>query len=186
MYTKSVLTVVALSSVIVVGSDNVGARTMSSAPPDATLFVSGMASGSGSAIGPGGDLYVTEAVTGRVLRVDPKTGDVSTFASGLPIRIVGTGGAMDIAFIGGTVYVLVTLVGPDVGGDDVVGIYRVDGPGSFTVIADIGRVRDGPSAEHVRSLCRPAFSTRSKPIVAGSWSRMAITTGCCTSHAMAR
>ena len=33
---------------------------------------------------------------------------------------------------------LVTLVGPDVGGSDVVGIYRVDGPESFTVVADIG------------------------------------------------
>src|SRR5205823_10171883 len=38
----------------------------------------------------------------------------------------------------GTAYVLVTLVGPDLGGDDVVGIYRVDGPDSFTVVADIG------------------------------------------------
>jgi hypothetical protein len=34
--------------------------------------------------------------------------------------------------------VLVTLVGPDVGGSDVVGIYRVDGPDSFTVVANIG------------------------------------------------
>jgi hypothetical protein len=45
---------------------------------------------------------------------------------------------MDVAFIGQTAYVLVTLVGPDVGGSDIVGIYRVDGPNSFTVIADIG------------------------------------------------
>jgi hypothetical protein len=34
--------------------------------------------------------------------------------------------------------VLVTLVGSDVGGSDVVGIYRVDGPDRFTVVADIG------------------------------------------------
>jgi hypothetical protein len=34
--------------------------------------------------------------------------------------------------------VLVTLVDPDVGGSDVDGIYRVDGPDSFTVVADIG------------------------------------------------
>jgi hypothetical protein len=45
---------------------------------------------------------------------------------------------MDLVFVGSTAYVLVTLVGPDVGGSDVVGIYRVDGPDSFTVIADIG------------------------------------------------
>jgi hypothetical protein len=31
-----------------------------------------------------------------------------------------------------------TVVGPDVGGSDVVGIYRVNGPDSFTVVADIG------------------------------------------------
>ena len=66
-----------------------------SSPPDVTLFVSGMASGWAAPSDPDGDLLVTEAVTGRVLRVDPKNGDVSTFASGLPIRIVGTGGAMD-------------------------------------------------------------------------------------------
>jgi hypothetical protein len=46
---------------------------------------------------------------------------------------------MDIAFLGNTAYVLVTLVGPDVGGSDVDGIYRVDGPHSFTVVADIGQ-----------------------------------------------
>jgi sugar lactone lactonase YvrE len=102
------------------------------------LLVSGMASGSGSTIGPHGALYVTEGKAGRVLRVDPRTGEVTTFAEGLPKSIVGIGGAMDVAFIDKTAYVLVTLVGPDVGGTDTVGIYRVDGPDSFTVIADIG------------------------------------------------
>ncbi len=51
---------------------------------------------------------------------------------------MGFGGAMDVAFIGNTAYVLVTLVGTDVGGSDVVGIYRVDDEDSFTVVADIG------------------------------------------------
>ena len=31
-----------------------------------------------------------------------------------------------------------TLVSPDVGGSSVDGIYRIDGPSSFTVVADIG------------------------------------------------
>ena len=106
--------------------------------PTATLLVAGLASGSGSTVGPDGALYVTEGAAGRVSRVDPQTGDVTTYASGLPPSIVGIGGAMDVVFKGGTAYVLVTLVGPDVGGSDVVGIYRVDGPGHFTVIADIG------------------------------------------------
>ena len=114
----------------------------SAAPPsgDATAsrLVTGLQGGSGSTVGPGGALYVTESAAGRITRVDPKTGVTTTYASGLPKSIVGIGGPMDVAFIGGTAYVLVTLVGPDVGGSDVVGIYRVDGPDSFTVVADIG------------------------------------------------
>ena len=104
----------------------------------ATRLVTGLEGASGSTIGPGGALYVTEGAAGRISRVDPKTGDVTTFASGLPTAIVGIGGAIDVAFIGSTAYALVTLVGSDVGGSDVVGIYRVDGPDSFTVVADIG------------------------------------------------
>lgn len=103
-----------------------------------TRLVSGLEGGSGSTVGPDGALYVTEGSAGRVSRVDPDTGDVTTFASGLPPSIVGIGGAMDIVFKGDTAYVLVTLVGPDVGGSDVVGVYRVDGPNEFTVVADIG------------------------------------------------
>jgi sugar lactone lactonase YvrE len=101
-------------------------------------LVSGLEGASGSTVGPGGALYVTEGAAGRVSRVDPDTGEVTPYATGLPPSIVGIGGAMDIAFIGSTAYVLVTLVGPDVGGASAVGIYRVDGPSSFTVVADIG------------------------------------------------
>ena len=112
--------------------------TASAAPPTATLLLSGLEGGSGSTVGPGGALYVTESAAGRISRVDPRTGEITTFASGLPQSIVGIGGAIDVAFIGGTAYALVTLVGPDVGGSDIVGIYRIDGPDSFTVVADIG------------------------------------------------
>ena len=92
---------------------------------------------------------------------------------------------MDIAFIGSTAYVLVTLVGPDVGGSDVVGIYRVDGPNSFTVIADIGAFALANPPRPTSSF-RQESSTRWKPIVAGSWSPMDTTTACCTSHSMAQ
>jgi hypothetical protein len=117
-----------------------GAASASPACPEPTALplVTGLASGSGSAIGPGGALYVTEGATGRVWQVDPRSGKRTTFSSGLPKSIMSIGGAMDIAFLGSTAYVLVTLVGPDVGGTDVDGIYRVDGPDHFTVIADIG------------------------------------------------
>jgi hypothetical protein len=86
--------------------------------PTATRLVAGLASGSGSTVGPDGALYVTEGAVGRVSRVDPQTGGVTTYASGLPPSIVGIGGAMDVEFIDGTAYVLVTLVGSDVGGHD--------------------------------------------------------------------
>jgi sugar lactone lactonase YvrE len=97
--------------------------------------------GSGSTIGPDDALYVTDGPGGRVLRVDPRTGAATTFASGLPRAIpeVGIGGAIDVAFLGRTAYVLVTLVGPAFGQPDVVnGIYRIDKNGGATAIADIG------------------------------------------------
>ena len=112
----------------------------SSGTPNATLLVTGLQGSIGSTVGPDGALYVTEGAVGRITRVDPQTGALTTFASGLPktIPAVGIGGAIDVAFIGKTAYVLVTLVSPDVGGSDVDGIYRVDSPDSFTIVADIG------------------------------------------------
>ena len=112
-------------------------------PPGAhtpTLLAAGLAGGLGSTVGPGQKLYVTEPLAGRITQIDPESGAKSTFASGLPTQnpALGLGGAMDVAFLGHTAYALVTLVGPDVGGSDTVGIYRVDGPHSFTLVADIG------------------------------------------------
>jgi hypothetical protein len=99
----------------------------------------------GSTIGPDGALYVTEGAAGRISRVDPQTGEITTFASGLPPAILSIGGssiggAIDVAFIDNVAYVLVTLVSdPLFPSSDVDGIYRVDGPDSFTVVADIGQ-----------------------------------------------
>ncbi len=106
--------------------------------PRAELLATGLAGASGSTIGPDGALYVVEGAAGRISRVNPKTGRITTFASGLPTAIIGLGGVIDVAFIGRTAYALVTLVGSDVGGSNVVGIYRVDGRSKFTVVADIG------------------------------------------------
>jgi hypothetical protein len=106
---------------------------------DAQL-ASGLQGASGSTVGPDGALYVTESWVGRVSRIDPGTGVKSTFAEGLPPTLpwIGLGGALDLAFLDGVAYVLVTMVGPDLGGTDVVGIYRVDGPAAVTPVADIG------------------------------------------------
>jgi len=113
-----------------------------SAAPNATLLVSGLEELQGSAVGPSGALFVTAPLAGSIWRVDTRTGAVTLFTSGLPARIPGLdfigSGVVDVAFIGGTAYALVTGVGPDLGGHDVVGIYRVDGPNSFSIVADIG------------------------------------------------
>jgi hypothetical protein len=135
---------VGIGIVLMLASALIGPPVQSAPPPSgtptSTLLVTGLQGTIGSTVGPDGALYVPESAVGRITRVDPQTGALTTFASGLPktIPAVGIGGAMDVAFIGKTAYVLVTLVSPDVGGSDIDGIYRVDGPDSFTVVADIG------------------------------------------------
>lgn len=119
------------------------ANAKPAAPDISVLATFGTNLGSGSTIGPGGALYVADGNAGSVVRIDPRTGDVSTYAVGLPVQVLGIGGAMDVAFVGDTAYVLVTLVGGDIVGvgsfgDSTVGIYRLEDDGSFTVIADIG------------------------------------------------
>jgi hypothetical protein len=86
-------------------------------------------------------LYVTDGQTGRVLRVDTRSGAVTTFAAGLPLINTppGIGGAIDVAFVGRTAYVLVANVGAFFGDpDEVAGIYRVRRNGSAVPVADIG------------------------------------------------
>ena len=117
-------------------------RAGATAAAEKQLLVTGLEETQGSAVGPGGDLFVTANLTGSIWRIDPRTGARTLFATGLPPRnpdpfFIGAG-VVDVAFIGSTAYALVTGVGEDVGGSDIVGIYRVDGPTSSTVIADIG------------------------------------------------
>lgn len=147
---------VAIAATLIAGSAwaSLGAATAAppSSQPDAPqLLVTGLEGSFGSTVGPGGALYVAEGVARRISRVDPKTGEVTTFASGLPEQVIpGAGGAQDVAFIGGTAYVLVSFVGSYLGSNDIVGIYRVDGPRKFTVVADIGafNVSHPPNTEY--------------------------------------
>jgi hypothetical protein len=139
MTRSRVVAATAAALAVIVTPTFIGAAP-SSAEPSASLLASGLQGVYGSTVGPGGDLYVAEGAARRVSRVDPETGTVTTFASGLPARVVpGAGGATDVEFLGGTAYVLVQFIGSYLGGpDEVNGIYRVDGPDTFTVVADIG------------------------------------------------
>lgn len=152
MYKKQVVIGLTLSLAVLLGSGFGVAASMTFEAPTVARLASGLEGASGSAIGPGGALYITEGAAGRVSRVDPQSGEITAFASGLPQAIMPIGGAVDIAFIGETAYVLVSMVGSDLNpeSDAVVGIYRVDSPDSTTVIADLGTFSiDNPSESEV-------------------------------------
>ena len=162
--------------------------TASAARPShclSTQLLTGLEGGSGSTVGPGGALYVTESDAGRISRVDPRTGEITTFASGLPPSIIGVGGTTDVAFIGGTAYALVTLVGPDSAAPT-----RRHLPNRRPRQLHRGRghrrVRLEQSRRDFRSTSRPESSTRWRPTAASSWSPMGTTTGSTGSPATAR
>jgi len=127
-------------AMVILGCNKVDLLKVVPEPPK--LLVSGLEELQGSTVGPDNALYVTAPLAGTIWRVNPKTGDHTVFATGLPKRIPDPlyqgSGVIDVAFRGKTAYALVTGVGPDLDGDDIVGIYRVDGENSSTVIADIG------------------------------------------------
>jgi hypothetical protein len=110
-------------------------------PTAGKLLTSGLMGTIGGTVGPDGALYVPQGALGTISRIDPWTGRATTFATGLPPAVpgVGIGGPMDVAFVGNTAYVLVSLVGNDVGAGQIDGIYRLDGKDTFTVIANLGQ-----------------------------------------------
>jgi hypothetical protein len=103
-------------------------------------LVAGLDGGSGSTVGPDGALYVPEPVSGEVSRIDPRTGATTVVASCLPPRVLvgDAGGAMDVAFLGSTMYALTSMVSEDVGGSAVTGVFRVQDEDTCEVVADIG------------------------------------------------
>ena len=129
--TMRITRIVAVAAAVLAASVTpAGAEATRGSPVVRPLATFGSGYASGSTVGPDGALYVTDPNAGAVLRVDRRTGAVTTFARGLPPKVLDIGGAMDVAFVGRTAYVLVTLVGGDVIGgphigDATVGIYRL-------------------------------------------------------------
>lgn len=116
----------------------------------ARVLATGLGGTVGSTVGPDGWIYVADGVAGTVTKVHPRSGATRLVTSGLPTRVAPIGGAMDVAFRGHTAYVLVTLVGPAVGGSSIDGIYRIDGPRAQTVVTDIGSFATAhpPTTDH--------------------------------------
>jgi hypothetical protein len=141
MYLKQHLKLVAALLAAVV-SCAAAAASATAAPSAPHLLYGGLAAGSGSTVGPDGALYANDPINGSIVRIDPSTGHASTYADCLPKRLVpalGFSGGMDVAFIGNTAYALVTVVSdPLLGGSAPDGIYRIDGPHSCSLVADIG------------------------------------------------
>jgi len=113
---------------------------------EGSLLTSGLHGSIGGTIGPDRALYVPQGALGEVTRIDVSTGAQTTFASGLPAAFpfVGIGGPMDVAFIGRTAYVLVSLVGDPAfnggsQGSQKDGIYRINRDGSNELVVDLGQ-----------------------------------------------
>lgn len=132
-------TAILLSAGVVVALAQPGVAAADGGGPRVTVLASGLAGGSGSTLGPGGDLYVTEPMGHQVSRIDLDTAERTVVADCLPPQAIpGVAGAMDVAFLDGTMYVLTAVVSQDVGGTGVTGVYRVEDDGC-EVVADIGQ-----------------------------------------------
>ena len=142
-------------------------------PPSAGSSIASGVSSTGADIGPDGALYAgvggsaesgdavltlpadlaemfgIESVlfgdNSTVMRVDPETGEVTTYADGLPSASDAVGGEpfvspADVVWVGDTLYVLITGGAPEVGGaaaDWPNGVYRLENDDSWTLVADI-------------------------------------------------
>ena len=140
----------------VLSEEQTAANNSKGATQISALLVAGLEELQGSTVGPDEALYVTAPLAGSIWRINPETGALTLFTTGLPKRnpdpFFQGGGVIDVAFRGGTAYALVTGVASDLdpARTDIVGIYRVDGPDSHTIMADLGAwsVAHPPVSDH--------------------------------------
>ena len=95
---KLLVGVVALVAMIVPLAASAAPPAGEPGDPELLAALAGGA-GSGSTVGPGGALYVPQPAAGEIWRVDPKSGEETLAASGLPQKFEALpfGGVMDVA-----------------------------------------------------------------------------------------
>ncbi|MDE3094712.1 MAG: ScyD/ScyE family protein [Chloroflexota bacterium] len=136
------------------------ARAKTPGPTAGTQLATGLVNPRGITMGPDGMLYVAEAgsggstaitidggqhkvgTTGRISKIDPATGTVTTVASNLPSDVGPLGDAVGpagVAFLGAQLYYLQTHGGTAYGFPATpTGLYKVNADGTTTLVADIG------------------------------------------------
>jgi sugar lactone lactonase YvrE len=163
LLTSNVLLLVALLTAV-----GIFAPLRAALSSNVSVFASGLDYPRGLAFGPNGDLYVAQAGRGgstttvgicpqdemvgpfrggpsaKVVRVNPITRVVTTFADGLPSAQGNAAipgfvlGAADVAFLGQTLYILLAGGGcAHANPETPAGVLRVDSNGSWIVIADL-------------------------------------------------
>jgi sugar lactone lactonase YvrE len=111
--------------------------------------------------GSGGDTVAPDdlgktGLTGRIVKVDPATGKVTVVADHLPSNAGGEGdsvGPADVAFMGNTLYYIQTHAGAAYGfpATTPTGLYKVNGDGTVTLVANYGAFADANPSKSVSS-----------------------------------
>ena len=71
MKQQALKTIATLSFLLMLTAATAYAQSRPCGAPNATLLATGLQGATGSTVGPGGALYVTEGAAGRISRVDP-------------------------------------------------------------------------------------------------------------------
>jgi hypothetical protein len=109
--------------------------------PDGMLYVAEAGTGGTTVVGSGADQSMS-GLTGRISKIDPATGTVTTVAANLPSNAGPQGDAVgpaDVAFLNGQLYYVQTHGGAAFGFPSTpTGVYKVNSNGTVTFVADIG------------------------------------------------
>jgi sugar lactone lactonase YvrE len=165
--TRLLLPLGLLAGAIAFGAVQASAKGDGPPPTSGDVIATDLGGTQGATIGPDGALYVADGgtggpqkvttpdgdgffgLTGRVSRIDPVTGERTTFAMGIPSGAQQPGGpgfgVADIVFLDGDLYYLITggftYISPDLAAYPN-GVYRIENDGSSKLIANISKFND--------------------------------------------